>query len=193
MYSDLPIAMLNCAQVSTPGGLNFGDSIHVPEGARIGIPMYSIHHDDKFYPNAQRYNAFRFSKPRELYEAEIAAMKTPDDDGAAEKKDLRKVLELKNQSMVTVGDTFLQFGHGKHACPGRFCMSPSHDLVMLSCPECTDRVHLVASNEIKLMLAYVVQHYDIQHIDRPENTRLLEVCIPSRNVKVRVRRRKVSA
>jgi cytochrome P450 len=49
-----------------------------------------------------------------------------------------QVLEQKNQALVSTGDFFVAWGHGKHASPGRF----------------------FASQELKLMLAHIVMNYN---------------------------------
>ncbi|KAJ9646320.1 hypothetical protein H2199_002369 [Coniosporium tulheliwenetii] len=51
--------------------------------------------------------------------------------------------------LVNTTDAFLGFGHGRHACPGRF----------------------FSAHELKLMFAYILLNYDIRHLDeRPKNT-----------------------
>lgn len=86
--------------------------------------MESIHHDKDVYENPLSYDAFRFSRPREAYEAEIALKASQEDSSNSEHSNnpeqkqeyLKKLLEFKNKSMVSVGDDFLSFGRGKHAC-----------------------------------------------------------------------------
>lgn len=82
--------------------------------------------------------------------------------------DSQRMLELKNQSLVTVGDNFLAFGNGRHACPGRF----------------------FAAQEMKLMLAYLVLNYDIDRMDkRPEGTCIAGVEMPPTKAEIRIRKR----
>lgn len=52
-------------QVSSPSGYTLPDGIHLNQGAMVGLPMHSIHHDPNFYPHPEKYDAFRFSKMRE--------------------------------------------------------------------------------------------------------------------------------
>ena len=69
----------------------------------------------------------------------------------------------------TPGDTFLGFGHGKHPCPGRY----------------------FAAHEMKLLLAHVVQNYDVEHLaTRPLQDAIMETKLPSQSTEIRVRRRK---
>ena len=75
-----------------------------PYGAFVSVDVHSMQHDPKIYPEPDMYDAFRFSRPREEYQA-----KHPDE------KDSIESLKLKNTSMISTGDNFLPFGHGRHA------------------------------------------------------------------------------
>lgn len=71
----------------------------------------------------------------------------------------------------TTSDHFLAFSHGRHACPGRF----------------------FAAAELKLMLAYIASHYDVEPIaDRPANEWIVDAVIPPTRATIRVRRRKTN-
>lgn len=75
---------------------------------------------------------------------------------------------MKQLSVVTGGDTFLGFGYGKHSCPGRF----------------------FAAHEMKLLLAHVVQQYDIEFLpERPMQQTIMETKLPSSSACIRVRLR----
>jgi cytochrome P450 len=92
-------------KVVTKEGLkNEDEGWTAPYGAYISVDVDSVHHDPNIYPNPYDYDAFRFSRPREEYEA-----KHPNDKDSAES------LRLKNTGMISTGDTFLPFGHGRHA------------------------------------------------------------------------------
>lgn len=39
-----------------------GTDFTIPEGMRVYIPIYAIHHDDRFYPNPEEFNPERFSE-----------------------------------------------------------------------------------------------------------------------------------
>ncbi|KAL4243261.1 cytochrome P450 family protein [Abortiporus biennis] len=72
--------------------------------------------------------------------------------------------------MTTTGVDYLPFGVGKHACPGRF----------------------FAAFEMKLMLAYIVTHYDVKWPTegyKPANQWFFSSIIPDRNAQVMFRRR----
>jgi cytochrome P450 len=76
--------------------------------------------------------------------------------------------ETKSKSSATLDEAFLGFGFGKHACPGRF----------------------FAINEMKIFMAYLIQHYDVEFImERPEPVSVIWLKYPLDKVKIRVRRR----
>lgn len=97
--------------VVDPHGATMTNGLHLPQGTRLGTSTYSIHHDDSIYENAMTYDAFRFSRPREIA---ITAGKARTEGNGTEKmqcsvkkEDLAKLLESKNLSTVTTSDTFL--------------------------------------------------------------------------------------
>ena len=74
--------------VVAPGGVTLPDGSHLPRGTKVGVSGYSVHHDDDRYPDAARYDAFRFARPT--------------DDG-------------KPCSLVSTSEHFMGFSHGSHA------------------------------------------------------------------------------
>ena len=95
----------------------FSNGVQVPAGYQITsasqmLQLDSTHHGE----SAALFDPWRWSNIRE-------------DEAEA----------LKHQ-MVATAPTMLHFGHGKHACPGRF----------------------FAANELKAMLAHLVVEYDIR-------------------------------
>ncbi|KAJ7021773.1 cytochrome P450 [Mycena alexandri] len=124
----------------------FSDGTVVPAGTLIAVPILAEHHDERNYPNAQIFDPFRFSRMRDV---------------AGE--------GLKHQ-MVTPSPSFLTFGLGRHACPGRF----------------------FAVNEQKLIMAHVILTYDFRLEDglRPEDEWLGLMQGANTSAKVLFRRRK---
>ncbi|KAF7191122.1 Cytochrome P450 monooxygenase [Pseudocercospora fuligena] len=143
-------------QVIDPNGVTLGDGTHFPHGVRLAAPNYSIHLDPKYYPDRpDTWDAFRFSRPREDYLSKVQA--------GANANHLQKVLEQKNQALIATGSEWLAFGHGRHACPGRF----------------------FASQEMKLLLAHVVMNYDIKiEGGRPENLRINGAVVPTNDAEM---------
>lgn len=94
----------------------------------IEIPVTAIHEDSDVFPNADKFDPMRFYKLRQQAK----------DDGEAEKAALHQ--------FVSVNQSSLNFGYGRHACPGRF----------------------FAANEIKMILANAILLYDVRLIDATE-------------------------
>lgn len=165
--------------VMAPGGITLPDGTHLPQGVKVGIQAYSVHRDGDFYPNAETYQPFRFvSAPHsrqtdtaiasgsdtESSQSSFAPRKSSVDSTGSASSERRKPLAL-----VTTSPTFLAFSHGPNACPGRF----------------------FAANQMKMTLAHIALHYDIEPLpQRPENRWLVGSLGPPFDVMVRVRRRR---
>jgi cytochrome P450 len=96
--------------VVDPHGATMSNGLHLPQGTRLGTSTYSIHHDDSIYENAITYDAFRFSRPREISIATGKARIEGNGDKmqySVKKEGLAKLLESKNLATVTTSDTFL--------------------------------------------------------------------------------------
>jgi cytochrome P450 len=134
---------------------------HVPYGRHFTLNLHGIHHDNELYENADTYDAFRYSRPRETFEA-----KSQDEKGSEE------VLKLKQLGMVTTGDAHLPFGHGRHACPGRFFVA----------------------HELKMALAYLFLNYDVKRLpERPKMSWVGAISVPPFQSCIEVRRRTTAA
>ncbi|RPD72767.1 cytochrome P450 [Lentinus tigrinus ALCF2SS1-7] len=73
------------------------DGTIIPKGTKVGVPTYSIQHNEEKYPDPDAFDPFRFARMRER-------------GGNDETKH-----QLSTTSLDWVG-----FGHGKQSCPGRF-------------------------------------------------------------------------
>ncbi|EHK97752.1 putative Ent-kaurene oxidase [Glarea lozoyensis 74030] len=158
-YSDLGYISLTRMVVDPKGtqfnanGTNSSSPLSVPPGIRICVPAHAIHRDAALYPSPYEFQAFRFSKAREKYRGTQTELSEP------------KV------SIVTTTDKFLPFGHGRHACPGRF----------------------FAAQQMKLMLAYLVQNYDVEKLStKIQNKIMVGTTKPDASLKIKVKRRKVN-
>ncbi|KAK1993479.1 cytochrome P450 [Colletotrichum falcatum] len=98
----------------------------IPEGMTIEIPAAGINHDAELFPNPETFDALRFYRLRE------SKVHAASGTQAAE--------VVMQAQFVSVGNTYLAFGYGKHACPGRF----------------------FAANEIKMILANLLCNYDVR-------------------------------
>lgn len=127
--------------------------VSLPKGTILSILGRPAQSDPEKYKNPLQFDPFRFSRP------------SADTDTTS-----------KRASFVTTGHDFLPFGHGKHACPGRF----------------------LVDFELKMIMAYIVNNYDLKFPDeyngvRPKNKWLMEVSFPPAGARLLVRRRQTSA
>ncbi|TPX07256.1 uncharacterized protein E0L32_010850 [Thyridium curvatum] len=134
--------------VAAEGGLTTNTGVHLPKGSLISFLSQPAHMDGEVLEDAAAFDPFRFSRIREASA-----------DGPS-------------LAMVATSHQYLPFGHGRHACTGRF----------------------LVDFEMKMMMTYVLSHYDIKFPDeyggkRPENKWLTEVLLPPFGAKMMVRRR----
>ncbi|KAG8527722.1 uncharacterized protein KY384_007876 [Bacidia gigantensis] len=149
--------------VSKQGLQNPAEGWTAPYGTIMSFDLYDVHRDPRFYPQPNIYDAFRFSRQSEIQANASANGST----GQGEAKEGSRP-ERKNLGLITLSDTFLTFGLGRHACPGRFFISA----------------------EAKIMLAYMVMNYEIKTFPtRPADRHLSSIILPSSTAKIRVRRR----
>lgn len=93
------------------------DGTKLPAGARIMVSNDKTI-DATFYPDPTRFDAARFQNLRQM----------PGEEN--------------RHQFVTTTATHMGFGHGQHACPGRF----------------------FASNEMKILLCFLIVNYDFRHV-----------------------------
>ena len=137
---------------------NKAEGWRAPKGTFVGLDVHNIQHDPEIYPDPETYDAFRFSRPKE----------EGDHTANGDVKDGAEMLKLKNTGLITTSDTFFPFGHGRHACPGRFFVSL----------------------ELKMLLAYMVMNYEIEPLaTRPPNKWFGQNNLPPMKATIRVRRR----
>ncbi|PRP84416.1 hypothetical protein PROFUN_08096 [Planoprotostelium fungivorum] len=143
------IALTMDRKVMREEGVTFSDGTHVPHGHHIGVASAAIHMDPEIYENPEEFKPFRFADLR-------------DEEGEGAK-----------HQMVATSTEYFPFGHGKHACPGRF----------------------FAANELKAMLAHVLLTYDVKTEGgvRPDNLWFSIHCIPNRSAKIMFKRKKEEA
>ncbi len=102
-------------KVVSKEGLTLDDGCRIPQGAKIGVSVYSIHHDEGLYSQAYEYDAFRFSRPLEDAIASCLARGEEHTSSSAPKRDDLDSSQGKLESLVTTSERFLSFGHGRHA------------------------------------------------------------------------------
>ncbi|KAH7000529.1 cytochrome P450 [Ilyonectria destructans] len=128
------------------------DGYHLPKGTLLSFLSQPAHVDAETVDEPLKFDPFRFSRLREI---------------AASRDERAPPVTL-----VSTSPEFLPFGHGKHACPGRFLID----------------------FEFKMILAYVLRNYDIAFPNeyngrRPQNVWLAEAVFPPEGVKILVKRR----
>ncbi|KAJ7708351.1 cytochrome P450 [Mycena rosella] len=132
--------------VMNPAGFTFSDGTHLPSGSYVAAATYATHHDEAHYENAEVFDGFRFARMRDA----------EGDPGKFQ--------------MVTPGTTYISFGLGRHACPGRF----------------------FAVTELKVMMAHILENYDVkleQDGVRPPSEWFGTTCGANRTAKVLFRKR----
>ncbi|KAI9862865.1 MAG: hypothetical protein M1813_004037 [Trichoglossum hirsutum] len=134
--------------------------MHIPYGCVVGAPAWTIQRDPAIYSAGTEFDPFRFSRPREQLEASGREAGEGDPDGDARGARF---------SMTTTKDDFLVWGHGRHACPGRF----------------------FGSCMLKLLLAYSILNYDVEHLPAaPAYIWMGDTAFPPPKATLRIRRRK---
>ncbi|KAI0536033.1 cytochrome P450 [Xylaria digitata] len=126
--------------------ITLSDGLEIPKGARIAV--VSDFTNPEVYPEPEKFDVARFVKKRQ----------EPGQENSWQ--------------FVTTSPSALSFGHGEHACPGRF----------------------FASNEIKIILCHMLMKYDWRFVpDQPEpEPRIFESMIAVRpDTQIQARRRKV--
>lgn len=119
----------------------------IPRGTRVVFPTQDMHRDEAVFKNPSRFDALRFSR-------------SPGGGG----------VDRDAVASTTCSPSFLAFGYGRHACPGRF----------------------YAVQTLKQALAHIVLNYDVELVGegRPrEKQTLLNVNVPQTDLRIRVRRK----
>ncbi|RYN52957.1 hypothetical protein AA0119_g13494 [Alternaria tenuissima] len=115
-----------------------------PKGTWLAVPGSPVHLDDDVWEDAREFKAWRF----------LDNSLTPP--------------AIKPQGTVAaITDSFLSFGKGRHACPGRF----------------------FAGDVMKLAVACIASEYDIKPLaSRPQDGKIMDLSLPAQ-VNIEIRRR----
>ena len=169
--SNFGAAPLTRKVVAKDGLTNEEEGWTAPHGSFVSVNAHSVHHDPDIYPEPMTYDAFRFSRPREEFEARQKQEQQTATSNTDTSKDMAETLKMRSAGLITTSDTFLPFGHGRHACPGRFFVN----------------------HELKMLLAYVFMNYDLQYLEkRPENQWFASSILPPMKDVIKVKRREGS-
>ncbi|KFA68493.1 hypothetical protein S40285_05402 [Stachybotrys chlorohalonatus IBT 40285] len=136
-------------------GMTTPSGVHLPKGTKVSVPALCIMQNEAVYPGADSFYPFRFSDERKS----IREGKEGSDN---------HVRRARNAFPTTTPD-FLVFGHGRHACPGRF----------------------FAAAELKLIIADALLNYEFEMLpQKPEGSWFGVTKIPPLQANIKVRRRK---
>ncbi|KAI6323013.1 hypothetical protein MCOR30_007414 [Pyricularia oryzae] len=136
--------------VLAPEGLELPNGMTVPQGTPISFQAAPIMENEDIYPRANEFQPFRF------------VPKAKNDKADAQEESRART------AFACTSPTYMAFGHGKHACIGRF----------------------FASAELKLMLAHIVLHYELEKIERPLGKCYGMVRVPPMTAKLKIRTRR---
>ncbi|CCL98904.1 uncharacterized protein FIBRA_00911 [Fibroporia radiculosa] len=126
--------------------VTLSDGTLIPAGTLCGAAAEGTHHDEENYSQPHLFDPFRFSDKRF-------------DEG-----------EWMKHQYVNTSSEYISFGHGKHACPGRF----------------------FAANELKAVIAYLIVNYDVMFPgggERPGNVWFGSSVIPDQTAQIMFRKR----
>ncbi|EEY23335.1 ent-kaurene oxidase [Verticillium alfalfae VaMs.102] len=129
--------------------ITLSDGTRLPPGTKLLTPQAGISHDERFFADPETFDAMRFYKMRQASEE-----------------------EGHRWQFSSIGDTNVNFGAGRHACPGRF----------------------FAGNEIKMVLAYFLLRYEVRLKEgegRPKGMMMVMSKMPDPNAELLFRRRTV--
>ena len=127
--------------------VTLSDGTFLPKDSFVSANLYATHRDPANYSDPNEFRPFRYSEMRAQDPSEAT----------------------KHQMVNTQAD-YLSFGHGRHACPGRF----------------------FAVNELKVMMAYLILNYDMKmEVDgvHPESFYWATTIIPNPTAKIMFKKR----
>lgn len=137
--------------VVNPHGVTTPSGVHIPKGTMVCAPSYPVMHDPDIYPDPESFKPFRFADKR-----------------TALGEEGQSYVQRARQAWTTTSPEYPAFGHGRHACLGRF----------------------FASTLLKLMLACILMDYDFQFLERrPENMWIGSNRTPPMKATIMIKRR----
>lgn len=133
------------------------DGQDLPKGTLISFLTYPVHVSAENHSDALQYDPFRFARLRKGASSPSTAATSPASPPI---------------TFVTTSADFLPFGHGRHACPGRFLID----------------------FELKMVVSYILGNYDIRFPEeyggkRPLNVWITEATFPPAGVRICLKRK----
>jgi len=127
--------------------IDLSDGTHLPAGTKLLAPQAGFSRDERYFSDPETFDALRFYNLRQQSEE-----------------------NANRWQFTSISDVNLDFGAGKHACPGRF----------------------FAGNEVKMALAYFLLNYDVKLKEgqsRPKSMVVVMSKAPDANAEILFRRR----
>ncbi|KAI2609248.1 ent-kaurene oxidase [Hypoxylon sp. NC1633] len=154
--------------------VDLSDGTHLPAGTNLLAPMAGIAVDERYYADPTTFDGLRFWKLRQQQQPQQQAESDNHDHDHDETAAAAATTAANGRWQFTsIGDASMNFGLGKHACPGRF----------------------FADCEIKMILAYLLLNYDVRLRDgeaRPAPNMFMMTKSPSMTAEILFRRRSCS-
>lgn len=153
--------------VLAENGLTTPSGVHLPKGTHISVPVYPVMRDDSIYADADTFMPFRFSELRSKQHQQQRSEGEEKEQGSNN----INMKRIPNNFTVTSPD-FLVFGHGKHACTGRY----------------------FAATVLKLILAEAILKYDFERqTAKVEGPWYGDFRLPPMKACIKIRRRETPA
>lgn len=102
-YSAIALTFIQ-RKVMVKEGIRSPEGIHFEYGTLLSCPWTPVSTDEDIHGKVDTYDAFRYSRPREEYEAL-----------SPEEKEKFDALKMRQNGLVTTSDRHFPFGHGRHA------------------------------------------------------------------------------
>lgn len=102
-YSSFALTFVH-RKVLAKEGITSPEGVHFSYGSIISCPWVGVSNDGDIHEQADKYDAFRYSREREAFE-----------EKALEDRDQDVGLKLRQTGLVTTSDRHFPFGHGRHA------------------------------------------------------------------------------
>jgi cytochrome P450 len=129
-------------KVVAQDGITAPDGTHYPQGCLLSVPSWGIHNDEELYHDPTEFRPERYLSTDNSF-TNTDEKPTTTDPGPPSNKN-KAYLSQANNAFTSTSPTYLGFGHGRHACPGRF----------------------FAAQELKLLIAYLLQNYEMRLDDK---------------------------
>ncbi|PPJ54504.1 hypothetical protein CBER1_02470 [Cercospora berteroae] len=153
-------------KVVAEGGVQIKTSegvVHLPQGTHVAVQAAALHRDPEvFGPDAAEY------RPLRHYQQQTAPQ--PEKLGIKLSSEAPQHQQASQTLAIQISESFLSFGLGRHACPGRF----------------------FAINTMKLILGALLIKYEILPAEKGEEKKSLkigEAIVPSEKWVVKLKRR----